>query len=221
MWLNGKRNFEAGVKLYELYGTDKLLKKLFAERPVSKYKEQTLASTLEQLLTQKIETKETALVVKQKQIERTVQEKNPDSGWSKNMDEIEAALHAKWKPLFVEMMGLTARIEETAIAGLTDPYKKIQAGQMALRILKLDEMCDDLYNKRDEYLTSGKFPIEKTYGELCIDPNLWPKKLTNHQRYFNTYKKKVEADPANLDAAEQMKKQQWFIDEYKKLLNMK
>lgn len=220
IWLNGKRNFDAGAKLYELYGDNKLLKKLFAERPVSKYKEDTLTNELQKLLSKKADVKEKAVIQEKKKIDRVQQEKQPDHGWSKNMDEVEAALHAQWKPLFAEMMDRCSRMEDLAIAGRTNKQKKAESCRNVLRILRLEKMCDDLYEQRDNYKADGTLPVKKDEGEFCIDPLLMPLKLQNAQKYVRDNKAKLRNDPSNIHAAEQIKKWQRHVDHYKKELNL-
>lgn len=221
IWLNGKRNYEAGVKLYEQFGKDALRKKMFRELPVSDYKIRRLQESLEELIYAIQHEKQDDTEKREKVITRSIQEARPESGWSKNMDEVEAALHARWKPLFVEMMDLCSRVGDTAQAGLKDAAKKIEAGRMALRILDLDDACDKIYEQRDEYLLSGKMPGEKKKVEICVDPMMAPKSLANAQRYVRDYKRKLDADPANLNYAEQLKKWQGVVEEYKELLKIK
>lgn len=155
---------------------------------------------------------------KQTSIETNPGGRRTKTGWNEHMDEVEYALHAQWKPVFVEMMELSAKVGDLAREGKSDPYKKVAAGQMALRILDLDDLCDAFYDQREFYLKNGKLPDSRPYGEPCIDPNLIPSKLENHKRYAREYKTKLDADPCNLNAAAQLKKHEWFVDHYKKTL---
>lgn len=91
---------------------------------------------------------------------------------------------------------------------------------MALQILDLDDQCDALYQKRDHYQEHKRLPEEKQPMEISQDPMLWPKMLTNHQRYAREFKKKLEKDAANTSAASHLQKHEWAVGEYKKLLKM-
>jgi hypothetical protein len=51
IWLNGKQDYHAGVRLYAIYGKDLALKRSFAETQVTDYKKKRLLEVLEQLIT--------------------------------------------------------------------------------------------------------------------------------------------------------------------------
>jgi len=225
IWLNGRRNYEAGVKLYRLYGKDALLKRLFAEPVISPFKIKKLKESLEGLLSASPATvlptiNEPAIV----QVEKVVDVPAPvvkevlTTGWNKEMDATEAELYKEWKPLFVELMNLSSRVGDLAREGKTDPYKKIAAGEMVIRICDLEDAVEEIYDRRDYYLAHGKLPEKWPYGEPCLDPMLQPQKLANAERYIREYKNKLLRKPGDPRATEQLEKHEWFAAYYKKIL---
>lgn len=219
LWLNGDRNYVAGVKLYLQFGTDKMLKRLFSSEECTDFKKKRLTAVLEELISEKKQVEVKAVIAKEKLIEKHQAERVLGNGWSAEMDELEKALYNKWKPIFLKMMDLTSRLDPVARAGVTDDGMRIQAGVMALQILDLDDECDEIYDQRDHYQQYGKLPVQKSYGELCIDPKLIPMKLANHRRYAREFRSRLLKNPNDVDAAEQLKKHEWFIEQYLKMLN--
>ncbi len=214
-----------------IYGTDLALKRSFQEDLVTDYKRKKLEEELNALLPTDKPVKKPVVrspgLIKSTGPQISLQkppapstEFTPEKGWSKQMDATEQVLHNKWKPLFTELMNLTARVGEQAREGKADPYKKIEAGRMALRILDLDDQLDEIYQQRDQYKASGHLPEEKPYGEPCIDFKQMPLKLANHQRYVREYKAKMTKNPNDLNMATQLKKHEWFVAYYKKQLNL-
>lgn len=218
-WLNGKRLYSTGVLLYTQYGKDTLLKKLFCEAETN-YKKDRLITALQDLLSNKKETDEITVSSKEVQLKKLQAEKTIGIGWSDKMDAVEKALYEQWKPKFLEMMDLISQLYPVAKEGVTDPWKREQAGKMALRILDLDDECDDYYSQRDYYLKNKRLPEEKPYGDICLDPQLMPLKLQNHKRYAREFRNKLKNEPGNVKAAEKLKEHEWFISKYEEELKM-
>lgn len=247
-WLNGPRNYEAGVELYKMYGADPLLKLLFAEG-WSEFKQRRLVQALEHVSTTiadvlpplpKTVDAATPLLNEQEnqQLEKEdlenerddLQEENEQlqqqlkqlrKGWPAVMPEALKPLHDEWKVLIAEKYNLQARIYEVSKAGLTDDAKRQQACTMAHRILDLRDACRAIYVKRDHYLEHGSMPVEQKPDGIVQDPKKWPLKLANHQKYLRDYraKFKAEGDPEKRDGIlKQINKHQALVDEYKKLL---
>ena len=225
IWLNGDRSFTIGAKLYDIHGKDPLLKRLFASPDKSDYKTERLCQALKELLHPKNASTEKACSSRKINISADAAEaatvtnkikSRIGAGWSIPMDEVETALHAQWLPLFTELMDLCSRVGDIARAG-----NKTEACKMALRILDIDDKCEDFYNQREFYLQHGKLVDQKPYGEPCIDPMLIHKKLANAERYVRDYKNKLDINPGDLNAAEQLQKHQWFVDYYKKELKLR
>jgi hypothetical protein len=221
-WFNTRKKYPEGVKLYLKYGRDPILIRLFTEEKQSDFKENKLASALNQILSSNTTPAVTSLKqppAAEKPIQ-TQTEKIARNRWPEKCDEILSSLKHRWRELYGEMTNLQARLGEVARAGATDPNKRQEAGRMALRILDLDGDCDDIYSKKDYYIEHGKLPIEISPIEISLDPALWYKRLQNHQRYSRQFRQDLEKDPGNIDKAELLKKHEWAVNQYKKLLKM-
>lgn len=215
-WLKGPKHYNDGAALYLKHGTDIKLKRVFREAE-SPFKKQLLEDTLRKMLQKQV-------VVEEKQAEQKVVAIAsvgwPEKKWPDERDNILQALWEQWKPLFAEMMYLCNTIYDVAKAGETDAAKKIEAGKMAHRILDIDEECDEIYRKRDHYLQHQALPQEEKAMELVVDPLKIPLALQNEQRYVRDYKNKLKKDPTNIKAAEQLKKHEWAVEQYKKILKI-
>lgn len=215
-WLNGPRDYQTGAKLYLKHGTDKLLRRIFME-PVSDFKKKKLSEALNALVYKKVKTEKKITETKAVAIERIAASPRK---WPEQMDDTLRALKEQWKPAFSELMNLTARIYDVALAGTKDPAMKQEAGRMAHRILDLDDLCDDIYAKRDYYLQHNKLPEAKKPMELVVDPIKMPVALENARRYVRMYKSQLKKDPSSVLAAEKIKQYEWAVQEYMKLLKL-
>lgn len=215
-WLQGTKNYDEGVNLYLVHGKDHQLKKVFREA-VSDFKRRKLIEVMKELSIGKAKVEEKIKIEKEIAIDR---EARAERKWPKERDAMLQALHEKWKPLFAEMMSLTARIYDVALAGKGETAKKVEAGQMAHRILDLDDMCDAIYEQRDHYLKHGKMPEKPKPLELAIDPIKMPVALANAERYVRQYKNKLKKKPDDVKAVEKLKQYEWAVGEYKKLLKI-
>lgn len=215
-WLNGRRDYAAGAKLYLQYGQDAALRRCFSE-PASDWKKKKLVEVLTEMLTKKATVQKKVVETKQQAIERI---SISDRKWPEQLDTTLTALKEKWKPLFAEMMNLTARIYDVAKQGLTDPAMKQEAGRMAHRICDLDDECDAIYADRDHYLQYGKLPETEKPMELVSDPIKMPVALENARRYVRQYRNKLKKNAADVNAVKQLAKYEWAVEEYKKLLKL-
>lgn len=215
-WLKGTQNYDAGARLYLVHGTDHALRRVFSE-PASDFKKKKLVEALKALVTKK------AAVVKVIETTKAVAIEHiaiSDRKWPEKLDPTLKALKAKWLPLFTEMMNLSSRIFDVAVMGQSDPYHKIQAGQMAHRICDLDDECDAIYTKRDHYQKYKKLPEDKGPIELVVDSKKIPLALSNARRYIRDYKNILSKEPGNVKAAEKLKQYEWAKAEYEKQLNL-
>lgn len=215
-WLQGQRNYDEGVKLYLIHGKDHQLKKVFREA-VSDFKRKKLLEVMKELAVGKAKVAVTTKVEKEQAVEKVA---TAEKKWPKDRDAMLEALHQKWKPLFAEMMNLTSRIYDVALAGKSDPAKKMEAGQMAHRILDLDDMCDEIYEQRDYYLKEGSLPEEEKSFDLVVDPIKIPVALANAERYVRQYKNKLKKKPDDVNAVKQIDKYQGMVNQYKKILKL-
>jgi hypothetical protein len=217
-WLNSKQDYDTGARLYLQHGTNENLKKIFLE-PASPFKKEKLLEALKGLLQKNTTAHNSQLKAKATAVANAT---ISDRRWPPpaDQDEITRALYLQWKPLFAEMMNLTSRIYDIALAGQADPAKKNEACIMAHRILDLDDACDDIYRKRDHYLRHKVLPEERKPLELAVDPMKIPLAYNNALRYVRDYKNKIKKDPSNEKFASQLKKYEWAVAEYKKILKI-
>ena len=217
-WLNGGGSWDAGVELVLKYCKNPLLRQVFMEGHTP-YKAERLRKTLLEIVATGVVVKKVQDTAKQTVLQIVTQ---APKGWGpvESMDPVIKALYLQWKPLFLQMNDLQSRLYDVAKRGLTDKAAKMEAGEMAHRILDLDDQCDDFYQKRDHYRATGALPAQ-TQGpdDLVVDPKKWPTALANAQRYVRDYRKKVETNPKDEKSAQQLAKWQQRVLHYQKLLN--
>jgi hypothetical protein len=139
-------------------------------------------------------------------------------------DDVEKALHGQWKPLYAELMSLQHRVYDLAVQGEKgDSNKKLEACQAAHRIVDLDQLIDDIYLQRDQYLATGKLFKKLVAKEVIGDPVRWATELANLKRYAREYRLKLSKHPNDRKAAKWAEKLADIdvdIDKYKKLLKL-
>jgi hypothetical protein len=219
-WFNGKRDYTSGVELYLAHGDDDLLIRLFSEG-FSEFKMKKLVAALEEILSPTALPKKAEIYPPPAE-DQPNENKIAENRWSKKRDEVEEALYHEWDKIYSEMMNLVARVGEMSreATNRKDKLKIDEAGRMALRILNLDDQCDAIYFKRDFYRENKRLPEDDKPITISLDPNLWPKRLQNHQRYAREFRKQLDKNTSNAAAAAFLKKHEWAVSEYKKLLKM-
>lgn len=211
-WLNGGRNYQDGVRLYLSYGNNQLLKDLFTKEHETDFKRQRLVKEIKILL------QPDKIVVQQTPFEKEsgsesqfvchLHNRWPDDPVS---DPVLKVLKDQWRIYYSEMMNLSHR--------LFDITSDIERGKCAHRILELDVLCDELYNKRDYYSIHKLLPDQKK-ADVVTDPNRWPLKLMNAERYVREYRIRCKAEPGNEKFALKLKYYQDAVLAYKELLKM-
>lgn len=214
--------YDQGVNLYLKYGNDPTLRALFAE-DYSDFKNKKLHRVLSELL-ENYEQPATKKAVQQRQVEQSPAIAH--RGWPATLDPVLQTLHDQWKPLFVEMMNMQARIYDVALmAEQTNQVdKKEEACQLAHRILDIDEQMEQIYAQRDYYIVHGKLPetIVKE-KEVVGDPVRWATELQNQERYVRRYRGKLKKDPKNKNAANwalKLKEAEEMVALYKRKLKL-
>src|SRR4051812_33862453 len=207
-WINGGRNYQVGVKLYLIYGADQTLKNLFIQEHETIYKKQRLLQSLQNLLSRKPILEEPT-----QEIGKINLIPNNEKAWppEPTIDPVIKALKEQWKPLFAEMMNLCHR--------LFDLQSDSERGQAAHRILDLDDLCDEIYVKRDHYLIHHSLPTSSK-PDAVTDPIKWPQKLANAQRYIREYRIKCAKEPENENYAAKLKEYEDEVTHYKRLLKI-
>lgn len=209
-WLNGSRDYKAGVALLRQYHHDARLVRLYAAEGETEYKRKRLAEELQKLCSasRREEVQEEAKV--------KVKVKADRFGWPEAMDEYVSSLKAQWKPLFAEMNSLQARLYDVAKSG-----NEAEAGRMAHRILDLDDMCDAIYQIRDQYLADGTIKAESSLpAEAVTDPLKMPTALKNAERQLREARNLLAKDAANTRAAGRVRKWEAMVAHYKKELKL-
>lgn len=215
-WLNSKRDYNEGVQLFLKYNDDELLTRLFTQEGYSEYKFKRLVSSLEGMISRKPADKPP------KRQEPVAEQTKPINKWNKKRDEVEESLFLQWRQKYNDMIRLQALVGDLSKIATRnkDKSKMDEAGRMALKILELDDDCDGIFWRRDFYKENRRLPEDDTPIKIAVDPSLWYKKLHNHQRYVRQFKKRLEKDLGDVDAAALLKKHEWAASEYKKLLKM-
>lgn len=186
-WFNSGRNYNAGVKLYNKYGDDPDMKDLFREFRTP-FKEKKLVELLRALLDSS-GTQKKAETEKQETLKKEAAERH---GWPIKMDPQLTELHKIWKPLYDEFRSLVSRLYDTAVAGKADPYRQIEAGNMAHRILDLRDDIADIYSRRDHYQQHGQFPGEKkSFKPITGGPEKIAERRLTVRRYLTRLKNEL------------------------------
>ena len=114
-------------------------------------------------------------------------------GWPIKMDGTLTDLHKQWKPLYDEFRSLVARLYDTAKAGQSDPYRQIEAGNMAHRILDLRDDLAEIYSRRDHYLAHGSFPgKEELFKPVVGGPEKIAERRLTVRRYLTRLKNELQ-----------------------------
>jgi hypothetical protein len=216
-WLNGPRLYADGVDLFVSHSRDKKLNALFRNEAETEYKRKRLVLEIEKLISKASTDPVQQYPQQPKQILQ--------SGWPARpiADPVIAALYEQWKPLYDEMLNLQARIYDVAVIGMDNDLKHLEAGTMAHRICDLDDLCDEIYSKRDYYYANGKLPAVEATRKLITDPTKWASELENLKRYERRYVDLLQKHPQHRLAAKratQLVKVREDILLYKKLLKI-
>lgn len=124
-------------------------------------------------------------------------------GWPNPIsDPVIQQLFEQFKPLYSELMHLQANIYEVAMQGREgNTNKKLQACQMAHRILDLDDELDEIYAARDHVLETGRLPEKNNEEEIVGDPVRLATQRLNYERYVRYYRNLLEKNPGDKKAA--------------------
>lgn len=202
-WLNSFKDYDAGVRLYLKYGRDKALIALFTREACTDFKKKKLEAVLGGLYKNYKHP-----TTPQAALDRLQREQNPATAfktWPAQpiADPVLLALYNQWKPLYQEMMGLQARAYEIGIMARNgDSNQKREAAVVCLRILELDDACDELYAKRDYYYAYGRLPDVYTEASLpVVEPMAAARQYQNVMRYLREHRTKLEKQSSHRLAA--------------------
>ncbi len=195
-WLSHK-DYTDGIRLYLQYGQDKDLKRLLTSEMKSPYKEARLERALRDVLKGSEVIQEEA---KKEPARISAKSWPADSA----RDEILQALRTQWLTYFKKMQDLRSQL-------LLLPTVQ-ERGEAAFEILRLDALCDEIYDQRDFYNTHGKLPLKRTAdSDIIIDPKKAYNRMEVLKRYIRRERKNIEQNPGNAGAiARRMK----WVEEY-------
>lgn len=206
-WLNSRiKGYDAGVQLYLQYGRDPALQALFTLEAESDFKYRRLIQALEELVCppEPGDQDGDSLPSLNSAAQGTPGPRIADFsqlhiGWPNPItDPVIQALFDQWRPVYAELMSTQQRIYEVALqAENGNTAKELEACQLAHRIMDLDNECDDLYIRRNHYLTHGHLPGNDQQKEVVGDPVRWATLRQNALRYIREYRAKIKKDPTN------------------------
>lgn len=190
-WLNSDRNFTVGVALYDTYGTDDLLKKMFAQgfsdiRAKRLFDELLLLkSVTENIIIPNEEPQSAPVLVASFAMPEQIVDAEKDP------------YREKWLPLYQHMNLLRHSLEIT-----TD---ETQRGKIAHQILDLEQQCMCIWSQRDYYLKTGReLQPESNTAEPVTDYNQLTKRLQLLRSYIAKYKRSNNTE--KIEQFEQEKK---------------
>lgn len=183
-WLNSsKKVFSIGVALYNTYGDNAALKDAL-KQGYSEYRLNRITTELSKI----------AAGTPEPEPEDTVAENSTPPPVA-----IEPKQHTKkdddpyqdeWKPLYQEMQLHRHRIRDVS--------DKNERGQLAMRILELEGLCNFWWERRDYYQINGvMMPEEDNTPDPFVDMNQLVKKRNTLRTYVSRYKKKCKDQPDN------------------------
>lgn len=220
-WLNDRgKDYDKGVALFLKYSRDKTLIALFTREDETAFKRSRLEQALKDLFndTKLTSGNDNATSISRKPATDHKQWPEPIT------DTVLKALYEQFKPLYAELMNLQARVYDVALLGQNgDSLKKMEACQMAHRIMDIDDILDDIYGQRDHYLKYGRLPGDEPKQEIVGDPVRWATNLKNAERYVRDYKLKLSKKPQSPLAPrweQKLKEHQQAVERYRKLLKL-
>ncbi|SFC95165.1 hypothetical protein SAMN05421780_1147 [Flexibacter flexilis DSM 6793] len=134
-------DYGVGLHLYELYGQNATLKRMFAKGK-NTYNAQKLRAELERIVEAFQPLAEAATAIPRREI-RSVER-------IENAPEEIAALEKKWRSLYAEMAFLHSKLDSC--------QRDDERGTMALRILSLDKEINEIIDQLSYYKQHGKLP---------------------------------------------------------------
>lgn len=174
-WLNSDRNYAIGVAVYNVHGTDALLKKMF-EQGYSALRAKRLTEELLKL--KNVDVQE--IKIEATTPERTAVTVEAVTLPEKEIPETKDAYREKWLPIYMEMNMLRHQLEQA-------PNNQ-ERGKMAFKILALEQQCMALWQRRDYFIRTGsKLPEEEPAAEPFVDTNKIVRRIQTLRTYISKY----------------------------------
>jgi|SRR6185312_8907080 len=178
-WLAGKRNYTVGCILYNRYGTDEELKKLF-EKGKTDYTEKKLVECLK------------AIAEPSAKLQRPERTTMNHEVFPPSSNKVIHSLRGQWMPLFTEMNYKRHELDKFLFQK-TDAAMRRRA-KLAMEILSLEKQCMRIWQQRDHYIEFGHLPSQQK-TEPVVDPMKIVERYKNVQGYIRRYKMYLRKDP--------------------------
>lgn len=173
-WLNNGKPWALGVALYAAHGGDPIMNDMLAQGH-SPYRQKRLEAALREL----IAVAQHAPVAQPDIVVSTVNAAQlPEHTVPAEQD----PYREKWLPFFKEMNLLRHQLRLMPT--------QTERGAAAHRILELEDICSEWWDRRDYYLRTGEhMPEPEPITTSITDPNALNKRLTTVRTYVTRYKK--------------------------------
>ena len=177
-WLNSGRNYYEGLALYEVYGQDALLLRVFRQGH-STYRAGRLLEAMREL--KNFAQRETPAAPAKKEVLVTEIEM-PESA----VEETKDTYRAEWLPLYIEMNSLRHML-------LQAPDDK-ERGVMAHKVLALERQCERIWSRRDYMIKNGtELKEEAPASDVVTDKNLVFKSIVNTRSNIAKARKAIDS----------------------------
>ncbi len=182
-WLKGKRNFIVGRSLYNLYGGDDALKRLFMSTD-SSYARERLADELQAIFDSGERPAERADIAV---IEPQLKESD---------DPVVQSLNVSWKEKFQRMKTLQAELRSYGNSNRADTVGACE--RLCAEILEIEQELMALWQTKDIYEKTGEMPrVKKTEYVPPVDSMELAKEINNLKRNIRRQKLNLKKNPAN------------------------
>jgi hypothetical protein len=210
-WYNGTQDYWAGVRLYNAFGKDALLKKYFSNTTNTVTSRFRLKQAIEGMLyiPQTVPLSIGEGVGVRSSTETVRHDTMPDSP-----DIVLQSIKDKWMPLYTRMNLLRHNLEPAR--------SERQRGQMAFEILDLEQQCIKLWQQADFYKKNGTCtPMgdHEDKPQLIIDPLKVGIRIEALKRFVRKYKQFLKTTPQHKNAVKWAAKLKQYQDELNQLQN--
>lgn len=193
-WLNSSRNYNVGLALYLVHGSNEALKTALKQGESPYRKEKLLAALQELWEGAKGEpARANPLPLRVLPLKTGGEFKNLQPDHDKDI------YYNLWQPLYKEMMHLRSKLPLFP--------NDDERGAAAFRILFLEKTCRKYWRMRDYFLQNGvEMPEETGKPDATTDFNVLTRRLMTLRTYQTRENKALKKDPLNLKARERLDK---------------
>lgn len=182
-WIEGKQNYLVGRVLYDQYGNDIALKRLFHNRGETPYNKERLLQELSAIAINK----PSAPISAPKLALDPLHSVEPEN-------DILKAIDKEWKPIYQRMKFLQGQMISLGTCNL--PATMLTAKDFAEEILQLEQQCMLIWNKRDFFIDNGRLPdAPAVEPEIPTDPIQLGRFVENCKRQIRRMRNNVKQHP--------------------------